>query len=113
LPLKPHPPALVAMCAVHRRVLAALAFLSRCGLKPTASVRDEAAPRTTPAGQGAVVADISAVDGAAIAPPQGSGTVADLTVRTLLAIPAAAAPHAIWSLMRYPGAPRTHASTAD
>jgi membrane-bound lytic murein transglycosylase B len=111
--LDTHSRALVASGAVDRRVLAALAFLSRCGLKPTASVRDEAAPGTTPAGQGVVVADISAVDGAAIAPPQGSGTVADLTVRTLLAIPAAAAPHAIWSLMRYPGAPRTHASTAD
>jgi hypothetical protein len=102
---------LIASGAVDRRVLAALAFVSRCGLKPTVSVIYETG--SAPAGRSALVADISAVDGVAIAGHQGSGTIADLTVRTLLAIPPAAAPHAIWSLMRYPGAPRTHASVAD
>jgi hypothetical protein len=105
--------ALIASGAVDQRVLAALAFLSRCGLKAAVSVRAETGLRRADAQQGALIADITAVDGVAIAGHQGSGTIADLTVRTLLALPAQAAPRAIWSLMRYPGAPRTHASTAD
>jgi membrane-bound lytic murein transglycosylase B len=111
--LDAHSRELIASGAVDRRVLAALAFLSRCGLKPTVVVLDESGVNSARAQDGSVVAEISAIDGVAIDAHQGSGTMADLTVRTLLAMPAAAAPHAIWSLMRYPGAPSTHASTAD
>jgi hypothetical protein len=103
---------LIATGAVDRRVLAALAFLSRCGLKPTVSVVTESGAGFAPPQKGALIADISAVDGVAIAAHQGSGTIADLTVRTLLTMPHQAAPQAIWSLMRYPGAPRTHAGRA-
>jgi membrane-bound lytic murein transglycosylase B len=111
--LDAHSRELISAGAVDRRLLAAVAFLSRCGLKPTLSVREDARAGSGAARQAALVADISAVGGIAIDAHQGSGTIADLTVRTLLAMPTQAAPHAIWSLMRYPGAPQTHASTAD
>ncbi|HEV2981688.1 MAG TPA: lytic transglycosylase domain-containing protein [Solirubrobacteraceae bacterium] len=111
--LDPRSRELVAAGDVDRRVLAALAFLSRCGLQPTITLLDESGVDSARSQRGAFVADISAVDGVTVNAHQGSGTLADLTVRTLLAMPAATAPHAIWSLMRYPGAPSTHASTAD
>ena len=102
----------VAAGAVDPRVLAALAFLSRCGLRPTASLPGEAGAGAR-GGHVAVSADISAINGIAIAAHQGANTITDLAIRTLLALPVQSAPRAIWSLMRYPGAPRTHASTAD
>ena len=57
--------------------------------------------------------EISAINGIAIAGHQGAGTITDLTIRTLLSLPGEFVPHEIVSLMRYPGAPNTHARAAD
>jgi hypothetical protein len=100
---------------VDRRVMAVLAFLSRSGLKPTVGALHCArgaslAPGSPTAAAEAV--DISAINGVAIARHQGTGTITDLTIRTLLTLPAEFVPHAITSLMRYPGAPNTHAVSA-
>jgi soluble lytic murein transglycosylase-like protein len=107
----------VASGAVDKRVLAILAFLSRSGLKPTANVvRCGQEQPTTPDAQsnensGAAL-DITAINHVAIAGHQGAGTITDLTIRTLLTMPAEFVPHEIVSLMRYPGAPNTHARPA-
>jgi hypothetical protein len=105
----------IAAGAVDQRVLASLAFLSRSGLKPTVgSLRCGLQPSgSTPAqlGTGAAHAiDIVAVNGVKIAGNQGPGTIADLTIRTLLTLQGRFAPSRIVSLMRYPGIARTLAS---
>jgi hypothetical protein len=98
----------VAAGRVDRRVLAVLAFLSRSGLEPAVGgLRCSRA-----GGLGSVAADsvdISAINGVPLAGHQGAGTITDLTIRTLLTLPAGFVPHAITSLMRYPNAPSTHA----
>jgi soluble lytic murein transglycosylase-like protein len=104
----------VASGAVDRRMLALLAFLSRSGLEPTVSglacAPAQAAGSTATAKRpDAVALDISAVNGTPIAGHQGPGTVTDLTIRTLLSLPGEFKPQRIVSLMRYPGAPNTHA----
>ena len=48
----------------------------------------------------------------AIAGHQGAGTITDLTIRTLLTLPAEFVPHEIVSLMRFPGLANTLASRA-
>jgi hypothetical protein len=107
----------IASGAVDRRVLAVLAFLSRSGLKPTVSALRCGQARYTVTGApfaqytGDAV-DISAINGIPIAGHQGAGTIADLTIRTLLTLPDELVPHEIVSLMRYPGASNTHASSA-
>jgi membrane-bound lytic murein transglycosylase B len=105
----------VASGMVDKRVLAVLAFLSRSGLEPTVSVlscsaRDSLALSPTDAGE---AVDISAINGTPIAGHQGPETITDLTIRALLTLPAGFVPHAIVSLMRYPGSPNTHSSSAD
>ncbi len=107
----------VAAGLVDKRVLAVLAFLSRSGLKPTVSglhcgqsaVTSSGAP--SPAYRGDE-AEISAINGTPVAGHQGTGTITDLTVRTLLNLPAGFVPSTILSLMHYPGAASTHASPA-
>jgi Transglycosylase SLT domain len=118
----------VAGGAVDARVLAVLEFLSRSGLQPTvAAVR---CPRGGVSKSGLVVApgaeaaaakaahdsgvavDISAVNGVPIAGRQGEGSVADVTIRTLLTLRGRFAPHAIVSLMKYPQAPSTQANAS-
>jgi Transglycosylase SLT domain len=98
---------------IDRRVLAVLAFLSRSGLKPTVGVlscaQSESPAPGAPAGD---AVDITAINGTAIADHQGPGTIADLTIRTLLTLPREFVPHEIVSLMRYPGSANTHASSA-
>jgi hypothetical protein len=101
--------------AVDKRVLAALAFLSRSGLEPTVgevscglqdSARDAAdALRPAPA-----TIEILNINGVAIAGHQGPGSVTDVTIRTLLTLQGKFAPSRIISLMDYPGAPSTQAS---
>ncbi len=108
----------VAAGAVDRRVLAVLAFLSRSGLEPTVSAmrcaqRQYTASGSLSAGYAGDEVDISAINGIAIAGHQGPETITDLTVRTLLTLPREFVPHEIVSLMRYPGSPNTHASSAD
>lgn len=105
----------VASGAIDKRVLAVLAFLSRSGLKPTVDALRCGQSEYTASGaesaqyRGQAV-DISAINGVQLAGHQGSGTIADLTIRTLLTLPAGFVPHEILSLMRYPGSPSTHAS---
>ncbi len=101
--------------AVDKRVLAALAFLSRSGLKPTVGELscgsqdgvDDSARTPTRAPD---TIEILSVNGVAIAGHQGPGSVTDLTIRTLLTLPSKFAPSRIVSLMDYPGSPSTLAS---
>jgi membrane-bound lytic murein transglycosylase B len=100
--------------AVDKRVLAVLAFLSRSGLKPTVSALrcDQARYTSTgaPSAQSLGDAvDISAINGTPIAGHQGQGSIADLTIRTLLNLPKGFVPTEIFSLMRYPSASNTQA----
>jgi soluble lytic murein transglycosylase-like protein len=100
----------IARGEVDRRVLAALAFLSRSGLRPTVS-----ALRCTTAGLPAAhtsgdEVNISAIDGIALAGNQGPGTITDVAIRTLLTLRGEFRPRQIVSLMQYPGSPSTVAS---
>jgi len=104
----------IASGELDRRALAVLAFLSRSGLEPSVTGLPCHQGPDAPAGprslrQERAAFDISAVDGVAIAGHQGAGTITDVTIRTLLTLPSEFLPHEIISLMRYPGAPRTHA----
>ena len=102
----------VAAGAVDKRVLAMLAFLSRSGLEPTVSALRCSSRQLTGAGAGRSgdEVDISAINGTEIAGHQGAETITDLTIRTLLSLPAEFAPHQIVSLMRFPSAPSTQSS---
>ena len=100
----------VAAGRVDKRVLAVLEFLSRSGLEPTVSaLRCTERGFTTTTLSGDEV-DISAINGTPIAGHQGPETITELTVRTLLTLPSGFVPHEIVSLMRFPGAPNTHAN---
>ena len=104
----------VSSGTIDKRVLAVLAFLSRSGLKPTVSALRCGQSQYTSAGvrsphyRGDAV-DISAINGVPLAHHQGPGTIADLTVRALLTLPAEFVPHEILSLMHYPASPQTKA----
>ncbi|HXB15144.1 MAG TPA: lytic murein transglycosylase [Solirubrobacteraceae bacterium] len=104
----------VASGAIDKRVLAVLAFLSRSGLKPTVSALRCGQSQYTSAGvrsphyRGDAV-DISAINGVPLVHHQGPGTIADLTIRALLTLPAEFVPHEILSLMHYPASPQTKA----
>lgn len=108
----------ISIGAIDDRVLATLVFLSRSGLKPT--VGSLPCARRVKGGfsiPGAGVrgpvdsVQITAVNGIAIAGHQGPGSIADLTVRTLLTLQGRFAPKEISSLMHYPGSPSTVASS--
>jgi soluble lytic murein transglycosylase-like protein len=108
----------VAAGVVDGRVLAVLAFLSRSGLEPTVSGlrctdRRFARPGSAFASYTSDELDISAINGTAIAGHQGQESITELTIRTLLSLPAKFVPHAISSLMRFPGAPNTHSTASD
>ncbi len=131
----------VAGGKVDRRVLAALLFLSRSGLQPTvsglrcprvgdtpsglsvvsgtgagigASAADalRSAAQQTAAHGGGLAVDITAINDIPIAGHQGSGTVTDAAIRTLLTLHGQFTPHLIVSLMKYPAAPSTQALPA-
>jgi hypothetical protein len=106
--------AAVAAGAIDRRVLAVLEFLSRVGLHPTVGALrcaggEYAAQGVLAHGDSGDSVDISAINGTPIAGHQGAGTTTDLTIRALLTLQGAFAPHQIVSLMHYPGAPSTFA----
>jgi soluble lytic murein transglycosylase-like protein len=107
----------IASGAIDKRVLALLAFLSRSGLKPTVSALrcglGEVTSGSASDYQGGIAVDISAIDGIPIAAHQGSGTVTDVTIRTLLTLRRQFAPYRIVSLMQYPGAESTLAVAED
>jgi hypothetical protein len=98
--------------AIDNRILAVLAFLSRSGLKPTVGALRCSGGAYDVAGyvsadhEGDGVA-ISAINGIPVAGHQGSGSITDTTVRTLLTLHGEFVPREIVSLMRYPGNPRT------
>jgi hypothetical protein len=100
----------VATGAIDKRALAALAFLSRSGLKPTVGTLRcgayDAAGYVTPGHVGDAIA-IVAINGIPIAGHQGAGSITDTTIRTLLTLQGDFTPARIVSLMRYPGAPST------
>ena len=100
----------IATGAVDKRVLAVLAFLSRSGLKPTVSaLRCGQGPVTSTGAASAAyrgdAVEISAINGVPVAGHQGTATITDLAIRTLLTLPGEFQPSSILSLMRYPGAP--------
>ena len=103
--------------AIDRRVLAVLAFLSRSGLKPTVQAvhrgprLSSVAGRVADAETGGAV-DISAVNGIPIAAHEGAGSITDSTIRTLLTLRGEFVPSQIVSLMKYPAAANTLATTA-
>ena len=100
----------VASGAIDKRALAALAFLSRSGLKPTVGTLRcgayDATGYVLPGHAGDAIA-IVAINGTPIAGHQGAGTITDTTIRTLLTLQNEYLPAQIVSLMRYPGAPST------
>jgi hypothetical protein len=102
----------VASGAIDMRALAVLAFLSRSGLKPTVGTLTCGAGAYAAAGyvatghSGDAVA-ITQINGIPIAGHQGSGSITDTTIRTLLTLQGKFVPHKIVSLMRYPGAAGT------
>jgi murein DD-endopeptidase MepM/ murein hydrolase activator NlpD len=95
---------------VDRRVLAMLEYLSVSGLRPSASGLP--CPSATPAAAAANAApsaasdalNITAINGIPIAGHQGSGSIADETVRKLLMLQGLSRPQRIISTMSYPGA---------
>ncbi len=102
---------------VDKRVLALLAFLSRSGLKPT--VGDLRCGQSQYTGSGALsphyrgdAVDITAINGVSLAHHQGAGTIADLTIRALLTLPAEFVPREIVSLMHYPASASTRAKAS-
>lgn len=98
----------IASGRADERMLALLVFLSRSGLKPTVgqlsclSAAHPGAARTRGDSM-----KITAVNGLSIAGHQGAGTIADITIRTLLTVKRPFAPKRIVSLMQYPGIPAT------
>ncbi len=106
----------IASGLIDRRVLAVLAFLSRSGLRPTVTALHcgqspvSASGAVSAAYQGNAV-EISTINSTPIAGHQGTGSITDLTIRTLLTLPSEFLPAKIHSLMRYPGAPSTEASS--
>jgi hypothetical protein len=98
--------------SIDKRILAALAFLSRNGLKPTVGALRCSGGAYDVSGyvsadhEGDAIA-ISHINGIPVAGHQGSGSITDTTIRTLLTLHGEFVPHAIVSLMHYPGNRRT------
>ncbi|MCW3069734.1 MAG: peptidoglycan DD-metalloendopeptidase family protein [Solirubrobacterales bacterium] len=95
---------------VDKRVLGMLEYLSVSGLKPTVSGLSCAGPTSVAvaanagASASSEAVDITAINGVPVAGHQGSGSIADDTVRKLLMLQGATRPRQIVSLMSYPGA---------
>jgi soluble lytic murein transglycosylase-like protein len=102
----------VASGAIDKRALAAIAFLSRSGLKPTVGTLACGAGAyatngyVAPHHEGDAVA-LTHINGTPIAGHQGAGSITDTTIRTLLTLQGEFAPLYVVSLMRYPHAPST------
>jgi hypothetical protein len=98
---------------IDRRVLATLEYLAASGLRPTVSSLKCGHGRLTTSGNvsehstGTAV-DIAAINGIPISPAtQGTGSITELTIRRLLTLQGAMAPHQIISLMTFAGATNT------
>jgi soluble lytic murein transglycosylase-like protein len=99
---------------VDRRVLATLQLLAMSGLSPTVSSLQCGHGRLTTSGNvsehfSGNAVDISAINGTPILGNQGAGSITDTTIRRLLTLQGAMAPHQIISLMRYAEASNTMA----
>jgi len=97
---------------IDRRVLAMLQMLAMSGLSPTVSALQCGHGRLTASGRVSEHAsgnavDIAAINGTPILGNQGAGSIADTTIRRLLTLQGAMAPHQIISLMTYAGATNT------
>src|SRR4051812_43415624 len=97
---------------IDRRVLATIEFLAASGLKPT--ITSLHCGHSFYAKSGNVsehstgdAVDIAAVNGIPILGHQGSGSIADITIRRLLTLQGTMRPHQIISLMTYPNADNT------
>ncbi|HEY1687711.1 MAG TPA: lytic murein transglycosylase [Solirubrobacteraceae bacterium] len=108
----------ISFGAVSTRPLATLVFLSRSGLKPTVGalpcvrrVKGGFSAAGKPVQGSFQSLAITGVNGIEIAGHEGTGSIADLTIRTLLTLQGKFAPSEIVSLMRYPGSPQTLASS--
>jgi hypothetical protein len=107
--------------AVDTRVLASLVYLSRSGLKPTlgampcASVVKGGISLPGQSGVRPLLRSFQVVkvNGVDVEGHQGAGSIADLTIRTLLTLQGKFAPSRITSLMRYPGSPATVARASQ
>jgi len=98
--------------SVDRRVLATIEFLSASGLKPTITSLRCGHSELTSSGNisehiSGNAVDIAAVNGIPILGHQGSGSIADITVRRLLTLQGTMKPHQIISLMTFDGADNT------
>jgi membrane-bound lytic murein transglycosylase B len=97
---------------IDQRVLAVLAFLSRSGLKPTVGTLrcgdgSYDISGYAPADHLGDAVAISEINGVPIAGHQGSGSITDTTIRTLLTLRGEFVPRQIVSLMHYPHNSRT------
>jgi murein DD-endopeptidase MepM/ murein hydrolase activator NlpD len=97
---------------IDRRVLATLEFLSASGLKPTVTSLKCGHSLMTSSGNvsehsSGDAVDIAKVNGIPILGHQGSGSIADITIRRLLTLQGVMKPHQIISLMAYPNADNT------
>jgi Transglycosylase SLT domain len=102
----------VAGGSIDKRVLAALAFLSRSGLKPTVGTLRCGAGAFAVSGYVPVahIGDgvaITRINDLPVVGHQGLGSVTDTAIRTLLTLRGEFAPHRIVSLMQYRDAPTT------
>jgi len=102
----------IAAGVVDPRVLAVLEYLADSGLNPTVSSLRCGHSRLTASGNvsehsSGDAIDISAINGTPILGNQGAGSITETTIRRLLELPAALAPHQIISLMTVAGAANT------
>jgi hypothetical protein len=97
---------------IDRRVLLTLEQLAFADLHPTVTSLNCGHGHYTASGNvsehstGSAV-DIAAINGTPILGHQGPGTVTETTIKRLLALRGAVAPHQIISLMQFTGAPAT------
>ena len=97
---------------IDRRVLAAIEFLSASGLDPTISGLQcghslTGSTGTDAAGATGSSVDISKINGIPILGHQGSGSIADITIRRLLTLQGGLKPDQIVSLMTFKGQSNT------
>ena len=102
----------VAAGVVDRRVLATLEFLAASGLKPTITSFRCGHGYYTSSGNVSAhssgnAVDIARINGIPILGNQGSGSIADITVRRLLTLQGTLKPQQIISLMTYEGTDNT------
>ncbi len=98
--------------AVDRRVLAALAFLSASGMKPTVTALECGHSLYTTSGNVSAhssgnAVDIAKINGIPILGNQGPGSIADIAVRRLLTLQGTMKPAQIITLMTYEGTDNT------